>query len=169
MKSLDQFFQSDIVEALGWTIIHSFWQGLLIVVMLTACLIFLRKQSSQHRYLAGYLALTALALCCAGTFFLHYPDGTVSNPVGDEQLYLSNTTQDIPSASIPELMTSTPSEASFLQPIRQFIEGNLPLVSMIWLLGVMLLSLKFLAELAFIQRLKFQPGQLSNTAYQDRY
>lgn len=168
MKSLDQFFQSDIVEALGWTIIHSFWQGLLIVVMLTACLIFLRKQSSQRRYLAGYLALTALALCCAGTFFLHYPDGAVGKLTGDEQLYLSNTTKDIPSASMPELMTSPPSEATFLQSIRQFIEGNLPLVSMVWLLGVMLLSLKFLAELAFIQRLKFQPGQLSNAVYQDR-
>lgn len=165
MKSLDQFFQSEIVQALGWTILHSIWQGLLIVILLTIALVILRKHSSQIRYLIGYVALLSLALCSLGTFLFSLPSDTLAAP--ETVLLIEDKAIDL--AAIPPAETATPLlvEQSLWQSFVQLLEANLPWITIIWMLGVLLLSLRFLAELAYIQRLKYQPGSRAVDAFQE--
>lgn len=167
MKLLDQFFQNDIVHALGWTIIHSFWQGLLIVLVLTVGLVFLRRHSSQMRYLAGYLALFLLTLCSAYTFFWSFSAQSTGAVVSTAQIQLSENPTDVTTVALSETISPTVIEENYWQAFMSFVEGNLPFITMIWMLGVLILSLRFLAELAYVQRLKHQPGQLSADRYQD--
>jgi beta-lactamase regulating signal transducer with metallopeptidase domain len=167
MKSLDPFFQNDIVHALGWTIIHSFWQGLLIVLVLTASLVLLRRHSSQLRYLAGYLALSALILCSTYTFFEVLSERSAGVIVENSQITSAGMSMDIATAPLSETTLNVGTEESHWQLFIHFIEGNLPFITMVWMLGVLILTLRFLAELAYVQRLKYQPGQLPAAAHQD--
>lgn len=167
MKSLDQFFQNDIVHALGWTIIHSFWQGLLVVLVLTVSFVLLRRHSSQLRYLAGYLALLALTLCSVFTFFQVFSKRSPGVTVQVSQMTSANVAVDISSASLSEPAVAMLTEETYWQSLLRFIEGNLPFITMVWMLAVLVLTLRFLAELAYVQRLKYQPGQLPAVAHQD--
>ncbi|HMQ61892.1 MAG TPA: M56 family metallopeptidase [Flavilitoribacter sp.] len=165
MKSLDQFFQSDIVNALGWTIIHSFWQGLLIVLLLTVGLVILRRQSSRLRYLAGYVALLALTLSSGYTFFHTLSQRSVDTPAG--QIPAPGALTDLSAIPVSAPVAYVEPGQGFWQAFLGFMENNVPLITLVWMLGVLILTLRFLAELAYIQRLKHQPGQLSAGAFQD--
>lgn len=169
MNTLDQFFQSDIVHALGWTILHSFWQGLLIVILLTIGLVVLRRHSSRLRYLAGYLALLSLALCSAGTFYLHLPAATGEPAVSIENAPPAyDMTEAVAAVSPPSVTTPVLSEVTYWQQFVRFLESNLPWITIVWMIGVLILSLRFLAELAYIQRLKYQPGGMPAKAFQEQ-
>ena len=167
MKSLDQFFQSDLLQALGWTIIHSFWQGLLIILILTVGLVLLRKHSSQLRYFAGYLALIAMTICSAYTFAWHLDERPASVAISSSQVNASDVAIDISAIPVSEITTPNLAGENYWQLIVRFLEGSLPLITMVWMLGVLILTLKLLAELAYIQRLKYQPGQPTAEFYQE--
>lgn len=61
MNVLIRFFNAEFIYALGWTILHSFWQCLLVATILAITLRMGKKLSSNTRYL---MACSALVLCC---------------------------------------------------------------------------------------------------------
>ena len=164
---MNALFQNDIVQAIGWTIIHSFWQGLLIVLILTIGLVLLRKHSSQLRYLSGFIALLVLILCSIGTFSWIYSNLSGNAMHSSAQVGLSSTIQESGLDQISTAAVIPTASPDYWQSILGFVEANLPIIVMVWMLGVLLLTLRFLAELAYIQRLKHQPGQMAAAPFQD--
>src|SRR6185437_8760763 len=57
-----------LVHRLGWTLVHSTWEGLLIAALLAIVLRLLRSASANARYAACGLAL-ALTIAAAGATF----------------------------------------------------------------------------------------------------
>lgn len=57
------------IEALGWTLLHFVWQGLLIGAGFAAARALLAKERCDARYATGLAALALLAICPALTFF----------------------------------------------------------------------------------------------------
>jgi bla regulator protein BlaR1 len=53
---------SAVVERLGWMLIHSLWEDVVIWLLLKTALIGLQKKSAQARYLAACVALVAMAV-----------------------------------------------------------------------------------------------------------
>ena len=72
MKNLANFIPENLINALGWTIFHSFWQGLVIGLIVFLIYKYRRNLSSQTRYLLGILALTAIFASSLFTFFMAY-------------------------------------------------------------------------------------------------
>ena len=66
------FIQSNILESIldsiGWTLIHSVWQGLLILSLFLLMLIIFKNKSVQLKYIISFLSL-CLFLC---TFVLTF-------------------------------------------------------------------------------------------------
>ncbi|MBD0260246.1 MAG: methicillin resistance mecR1 protein, partial [Cytophagales bacterium] len=58
MNPIHHLLPEKLVTALGWTLLHSLWQGALIALLAGVALILLRKRSAAVRY---YVTLTALA------------------------------------------------------------------------------------------------------------
>lgn len=58
-----------LIERLGWTLLHSLWQGTLAWMVLRITLSLLRKHSAQARYLAACAALALATLAPWITFF----------------------------------------------------------------------------------------------------
>ncbi len=61
---------SSIVEALGWTLVHSLWQGFACAILLATALYVARQKSASIRYLLSAAALAIIFACAIATFAL---------------------------------------------------------------------------------------------------
>jgi beta-lactamase regulating signal transducer with metallopeptidase domain len=67
---MNPVFSQTIVQALGWTLIHFLWQGLVIAALLASGLRIFRNSPAHYKYLAGCAAMALMALAPLVTFRL---------------------------------------------------------------------------------------------------
>ena len=78
MNGLDFSLSPALTRALGWTLLHSLWQGALVAAVLFGALLLLRHRAAALRYRAAAVALAAVVLLTLGTFGRYYfADGLV--------------------------------------------------------------------------------------------
>jgi hypothetical protein len=68
MNWLYDFVSENIVHALGWTVIHSLWQGLLIGAILALSMMNMQKKSAALRYRLSFGALLLMFVSSVVTF-----------------------------------------------------------------------------------------------------
>jgi len=155
MDYLEQLFSDEIIKALGWTILHSLWQGTMIALLLALLMVFLHRHSSTVRYFISATALVTVLVLSAVTFAGLY--STLRQPfeyAGSE----AATIRYIPNISGGYTMYTAPEQKeSFWSTFTAFVDyfnQHLPLIVTIWMMGVAVLALRFLGGLAYVQRLK---------------
>ena len=75
MTTLEQFVSPVLVRALGWTLLHSLWQGALVAAVLAGALLLLRRQRAEVRYVASAGALGVVVALAGITFGLYFTAG----------------------------------------------------------------------------------------------
>ena len=137
MTSWEVWVQSPFAKAAGWAIFHSLWQGAAIAVAFGAILALVRP--ARARYAAGCLALGALAIAFAVTFFLFLPGQAVHS--GGSNFALISPDRGTGSFSFP-------------QPAGLGMARWLPWAAPFWLGGVILFYLRHLVSWAGARRLR---------------
>lgn len=95
--TLHELFASPIVDRLGWTLLHSTWQGAAIAAMLAIASGLLARRSAQARYLAACVAMTAMLAVGAVTFFVVRPPlDPVATPARVEESSQTPAAKDLP-------------------------------------------------------------------------
>ncbi|MTI31214.1 M56 family metallopeptidase, partial [Xanthovirga aplysinae] len=175
MNPIKEILSDRLIHALGWTIIHSLWQGVLIVLLSAFLMILLYRQSSNIRYFVSVTALLLLFFTSATTFFREFRAYDLSGKNNPAQYIRSSTVSEEKSRLVvqekfpdKERTTAsskfTPGEkikqvsnkylAVFLKKYQAYFEPHIPLISILWLLGFGLLFLRFFGSLAYSRRLK---------------
>ena len=72
MTYVQAFLSQELVQALGWTILHSLWQGALVALALSVLMVFLNRQSAQVRYFISITALFTTLAIAVFTFWSIY-------------------------------------------------------------------------------------------------
>src|SRR5205823_865387 len=129
-----------LAQAIGWALLHLLWQGVLVAAILAATLALLSKQSANARYLASCGALALLVVLGAATAYQAY-DGSqaiVAND-GGRIVFAPAATAGLMTAD----MTS-PVPESRLTILASYIKSHLPQIVLVWLTGVLLLSIRLL-------------------------
>jgi beta-lactamase regulating signal transducer with metallopeptidase domain len=144
MKTLP--LSQNLLETLGWTLLHSLWQGLVLAVLLLALLFLWRKKHPHARYMIALSGILGLFLCSLITFGWIY----FSLP---QQISTQIQTQNFAPISIQttEIVTITHTWQAF---ISEKAKEMIPYLVNFWILGIALLSLKFLGNMWYLQRLK---------------
>ena len=75
MTTLEQFVSPVLMRALGWTLLHSLWQGALVAAVLAGALLLLRRQRAEVRYAASAGALGVVVALAGITFGLYFNAG----------------------------------------------------------------------------------------------
>ncbi len=149
MKIVEYILPPQFIESLGWTILHSLWQGAILAILLTLAWIFLRKNSSELRYFVATTALFTLFVVSLLTFlslYFSYTEPAISPDLShQEMIWIA---EHMPSAEIEA------NSASALLGFQQYFAVHLPLIVSAWFLGVVVLMLRFLGGIAYLQRLK---------------
>lgn len=151
MNYLYEILPENILYALGWTVVHSIWQGILIAVVLAFALLSMEKKTARARYTVANFGLLALLLTSIVTFCLLY--------------------QKTPAMSLEEaflIEAIGQSEASFWQSFTNYFNQNLPLIVSVWLMGVVFFMLKMLGGLVYIQHLKNSQNQPLSDFWQQK-
>ncbi|MHA6249483.1 M56 family metallopeptidase [Pontibacter sp. CAU 1760] len=154
MTLITELLPANLTQALGWTLLHSLWQGALVALLLSLTLVALRRASAQSRYRAAGAALLAQLLLAAGTFTYYLGTANVAS-----QAVLS--VAELPSAAAhtQNWQQAIVSQASWLAPLeaaQAYVEQHLPLLVACWLLGMLLMAIRLTGGFAYAQRLRHE-------------
>jgi bla regulator protein BlaR1 len=151
MKTLVTFIPDNVIHALGWTIFHSVWQGMIIGLILYLIFRYRRNISSQTRYLLGVFALAAIFTSSLLTFFIAY------HPLSSQVEFV---TLSPPSISSLAGIFEGAEDLSVLNPIssgwQQIVIRTFDFVSIIWFIGVLLLALRLAGGMRVIHGMRRQ-------------
>ena len=173
---IDYFLSPQFVEALGWTLLHSLWQGAGFAILLAVIFIALRSYTAQSRYIVATGLLTAFFITVAATFWMQWQNASNRIDMVAEQQIAPQTeavmaldtnsstaaNAEIVGENAPSLQVEkeTASSTHWLSAFSDYYERHLPLLVTFWLLGVLFLQLRFLGQLAYVQRLKHYGTEL---------
>ncbi len=142
MNALSNLLGTPLAQAIGWALLHLLWQGALVAAILAATLALLARQTANARYLASCGALLLLVVLGTATAYRAY-DGDVPSSAGTPGILL---------AAAPATL-SAPTTVSNAQPatagspierIASFTRTHLPQIVLVWLTGVLFLSIRLL-------------------------
>ncbi len=152
MNAITHWMNPALAKALGWALLHSLWQGAAIALLLALALILMRRYSATARYWAATLSLMALLVCSLVTFEWLYEPAAAGISAITETDISTIASQETTPLGLPALAEAPPENhpAVYLS----YFEQHLPLLVTVWLIGVFLLSLRMLGEIAYIQHLK---------------
>ncbi len=140
--------QQPLIEALGWTLIHSLWQGLIITTLLTITIRFIKNKSPRLTYQLCCLSLICLVAWMCNTFINHFHWPVEANTI----------LADISPIASSDDFAFFANTLSWQQNIdiffQSFIQSYADELVMLWLLGVGVFSLKWFGSLYFTYTLK---------------
>lgn len=139
-------------KALGWTLLHSLWQGLLIFLVLWAALTYYKQKSPQLRYLLSCMAMCCLLGSIALTFSYYFslPTNT-SLPIEVSQAI---SFEDAPLKGEESLATATTWWQNWQDQASEFMHLYARHLVLGWLVGVFLFAFRWIGGLYFTYRLR---------------
>jgi bla regulator protein BlaR1 len=154
MSFIYEILPERIINAMGWTILHSFWQGLVIGIFLFLLLYFYRGHSSNLRY---HLSVFSLILTC-GLFFITFIIYCRYN--GRADFIISQGTRV--SGYIDGGINPSPMNFgmkhnvsnSLFGSIAETIPGTFPFMITFWLFGVFVIIVRMTGGFFTAQRLR---------------
>ncbi|MDZ7764722.1 MAG: M56 family metallopeptidase [Melioribacteraceae bacterium] len=153
MKFLDNIIPESIIEASGWMIVHSLWQGALVALLLTATLLLLNKKSSRVRYITAVEALLLLTAMSVRTFVDHYNTSVETTEMSRSPIEVAVTEPNNQTTNNSITNNATTSSALFTE-ISGYFNQHFHLIVTVYLLGVLFLTLKLTGGFLYSQRLK---------------
>jgi beta-lactamase regulating signal transducer with metallopeptidase domain len=132
-------------QALGWALIHFLWQGALVALALAGCKVFLRGSTARARYAVSCLFLVVLLALPVLTFLISMAQ-LRSDSAGASWVQASAAAL-LPASDSTAPVTLSPNFAESVTPLLPWVVG-------IWIAGVMLLSVRWVAALAYLRRLR---------------
>jgi beta-lactamase regulating signal transducer with metallopeptidase domain len=165
-----------LVQALGYALLHSLWQGGVLALLLAGALPLLRRQRAEVRYAASAGALAGLVLVVGLTFGLYYQRAPVAeSSAGVAASSMATTSLAAmparPTAAVTAVAAKTvaPDEPlTWLRANARQLEAYLPLVVVAWLLGLVLMSGRLAGGLLYASRLRRAGTQALGAEWQQR-
>ena len=127
MRILEPFIASPLAGAIGWTLLHSLWEGALISALLSSVL--LATRSARIRYIAACVAMLAVVVGFGITLYRLMPEPAQTFP---------RFRPIVPFVPAVTALPPTNSGWSWLS----ILAAVAPWLAPFWLLGVLLLSLQ---------------------------
>ncbi|MEM9527837.1 MAG: M56 family metallopeptidase [Bacteroidota bacterium] len=165
---------SNLISALGWTLLHSLWQGSLLFLLLVPLFHLLAKRPPQLRYGIACGALLVLVGSMVATFYSELeltrlspvPTATLSTSASistamAEIVPPATVAQEVVAAGVP-----TNREASF--SLTRLLEDNLGYLVIIWGLGVVFFTLRWCSILLLTFRLRHQGTRKLPMVWEER-
>ncbi len=150
MEFITQFFSDTVLYALGWTVIHSLWQGTLLAVLLSVLMMALEKRSARFRYEVACGAMFTMLMMALATFIIYL----------DQDSNMVEITATLMSDSANPSVVITNEEHNFLQSnfqnIIAFFDQQLSLIVNVWLIGFLFFSVKMTGGFIQLRQLRHQ-------------
>ncbi len=148
---MNAIFQN-ITHALGWSIVHSLWQGVLIYCLLCLVYVVLPKSSAKHKYIMALGAQATIFLCFVATF-VHYLDFSEST--------LSSAPIDFTTKQFMDIQGST--------QILHVLEPMFPWFASLYVIGLLIQMILFTNSFSKLHYLKTRGLQDTPSLWQESF
>jgi bla regulator protein BlaR1 len=165
MSLLNQLGSPALLRAVGLALLHSLWQGAVLVLVVALLLRGLRERAAVVRYRLAAIALLALVGLAGATFGYYYQ--APGPPVAAAHLAPATVAAAVASAraaSTGQPLPALPWPATVQHACEQYLPG---LVAA-WLLGVLAMTGRLLLALGYVRRLRHHRVQPVPLAWQHR-
>jgi beta-lactamase regulating signal transducer with metallopeptidase domain len=172
MSFISKIITGELINAIGWTIIHSLWQGIVVALVFGLVMLSMRRCSSRARYYIGVMALMLILAVSVVTFVSIYHPVDSRNIVRTQKdsapvsITGAGGTMELadPIVKQPNRDFSSTVTAIFKSDLNRFI----PLVTTVWILGVLVLALRLTGGCLYNQRLKLHRTKPLSASWQHR-
>ena len=147
---IQNIFSEELIQATGWTMIHSLWQGFTVAILMGIVMIGLQKKSSKVRHEVAFFSLFLIFILSLSTFIYLYDSAVEGAALGTTITVITEGGFVLENVTIVQ---------SFFQKSIEYFNEHLPLIVTLWLMGMVFFLLRLLGGLAFIQKLKTQQQQ----------
>ena len=144
MNWLQNILSPNWTYALGWTVVHSLWQGLLIASVMAFLMMGLQRKSAALRYRVAFGALFTMFLSAIGTFVFLLEKATYTEP---DNFYEALILRGL-------IFEASVDNQPLMQRLSLFFNENLYLIVTIWLMGVTFFTLRLMGGLMYVQQLR---------------
>jgi beta-lactamase regulating signal transducer with metallopeptidase domain len=158
MEFLYRFFPETIIEAMGWTLFHSLWQGAILTILLTGILYILKNSQAQIRYVISFLTLVILLIWAGITFYsaFHYArekQELKKSLITDPAQIIEIMHGKLQQTNVSETTQSSQTQFKWIR-FRAFMQRNFPVVFILWLTGVFFFLFRMAGGMLFLQNLR---------------
>ena len=172
--SIIEFLSQPLWQRLGLTLVHFLWQGLAIAIFIYACVRVFKLSHGNARYIVYLLAFAAMIVCPVVTFI------TINIPISpDVELFVeieSAEPFDIASGTVPPEGAISPKAGTSIpaipkltpvtntipigERIYSYLHNTMPWLLVIWIVGVIVLSMRLLMGFIGVHRWRHHLEQL---------
>ncbi|HUS86981.1 MAG TPA: M56 family metallopeptidase [Bacteroidales bacterium] len=156
MEILNNIIPEQIQYALGWTLVHSLWQGAIISIVLGLILWFLKNWSARIRYYISFLFMIIFLLSGIGTFRRIYSENTGTlHELPIEWKTFNNMQSGIGTGILkPDRSPEINALTSFRTKMVDYLNRYYYLISGLWVLGIIILGMRLTGGFFYSNKLK---------------
>ena len=157
MNTIIDIINMQWVANLGWSLLHTLWQGAIICFIAFATLRFIPTTKSSMRYSVSLIGMTTIVVLFVGTF-IYLNVNSISTSTLNEQTILQPTTQVEEIIMPTELVKTLP---VVFTPVYLFIDAHIHKIFSVWAIGVTLLFVRLIGAFWYIEKIKRNASFLS--------
>ncbi|MDA3879135.1 MAG: M48 family metalloprotease [Prolixibacteraceae bacterium] len=158
MNAIFNFISPEFVEAFGWTIIHSLWQGILVTGAIVVVFSLMHRNSAQVKYLIGYFGLLLMLGWSALTFTNAYEYANEKNVLKQNMI----STPGFAKVYLEEHLSQRAEENETVESainlnlikLRSFFQRNFHIVLLFWIAGFLFLVFRMAGGLLYNYKLR---------------
>lgn len=158
MKIIQYLFSTEIIEALGWTLVHSIWQGALVALLVSIILILMHKNSAQVRYFISYMALIGLLLWSTTTFIHSYQYAKQKTELKEKIITTPGAIRNIIKQNYldDKKVIETDKHIFNLQLIktRSFFQRHFNWICSFWAIGMIIFMFRLIGGFIYLKRIR---------------
>jgi beta-lactamase regulating signal transducer with metallopeptidase domain len=141
MNALIQSLDPSLTNALGWTIIHSFWQASLIALLMSLLHRYSNQKNATFRYGISVVSMILVFAVSAITFGIYYTSSSVA-------------TEGLANLEIGQINLGERTEPSGTMSWQVICAQNIDTINLIWITGVLFFMFRFILSYAFTKYLR---------------
>ncbi len=150
---------SNLIHVLGWTLVNSLWQAILISLLLGISLLFIKPKYSKMRSMLAYASLLLIFAASIRTFSNL---SSITNFSQKEQISVNNFTKsdlvifydNQKALTENSISNSKPFPQNKIGEISDFLHQNLSYIVGIWFVGIILLSFRMIGGYLYLNKIK---------------
>ncbi len=167
LSGLESWLAHPMIEQLGWTLVHTVWQGALLAGLLAGVLFLIRNDRARLRYTLSLTTLTASAAFPIITWMM-LPAVAVDSVGAAEASWRTLSGPAVLSVEAAPSAPSAPSGADWVAVARAWLVAGRPGVAVAWMVGVSALALRLLGGWVLTARLRVARSEAVAGPWQDR-
>jgi len=159
MKTIYYLIPESVISALGWTLVHSVWQGVVLAIFAFAGFFILSKKSATARYNLGIILLGLQVIFSAATYFYYY----LTTPVRSSQPLTTSLT------AVARSWQASSYNLSISAKVQIWLNSHLFELVVCWLIGTGLLMLRFAGAWIYTEYLRSKASIVMDKEWRTRF